>query len=319
MQVEVRDVFGLRGSKTVVELVVSTTDKWVDLYKAASDLMDQVERNRAMVDDPADLMRLISRVEVKGHDTFRLQWNFKQLVVVVLIMISLAHYYGAFAFGVGTPVLGLRGSIPGSPSLRGATQNVDLQPTRPTQHVRGGTAHISHSFKMLEPMTVSVLVLGCVDDIQSRRATTRKAEKVTRRAAQHAGSAVSTLKEQGAVAGTCTLARASIQALTTQALLSADEDEHPVRRTILDDLSEGAIDVLDKSSMHITSHANFLQKTATTAMKAAHALEVMAAHNPIAAGLASIAIISAITISMSHARPNDERMHASTERARESE
>ena len=38
---------------------------------AASNPIDQIERNRATVDDPSDLMKLVSHVEVKDRGTVR--------------------------------------------------------------------------------------------------------------------------------------------------------------------------------------------------------------------------------------------------------
>ena len=287
---------------------MSTTTRCVDLSKAASDLMDQVERNRATVDDPSDLMKLIWHVEVKNHGAVRLQWNFKHLVVVIVAIVSLAQYYGVFAFGAGTPILGLRGSNSASPNLRGTQRNTNDRPAHLVEvpRSRGGGVRAAHSLKMLEPMTVSALVLGCFDKMQSSKATTRQAKMAARRAARDAETVISTLAQEGAVAGTYTLARATARSLATQTLLSTDEDERPVQRTVLDDVSESVIDALDKASSHAVAHANFIHKTSNIAIKAAHGLDVMAAHHPMAAGLASVAVISGIAISMSLARPSGE-------------
>merc|ERR1712166_551444 len=97
-QVDVRNVFEMPGgSKTVVEILVSPFDGStmpLDLSKAASDLMDQVERNRAGVDEATDLLTLISFVEVKDHGSVRLQWTSQHIALVLLLITALSHYYG---------------------------------------------------------------------------------------------------------------------------------------------------------------------------------------------------------------------------------
>ena len=198
-QVDVRDVFAQSESKTVVELVASTTTRCVDLSKAASDLMDQIERNRATVDDPSDLMKLVSHVEVKDRGTVRLQWNLKHLVVVIVSIMFLAHYYGVVAFGVGTPSLGLRGSNTASPNLRGTNRNTNDRQAHlvGVPRSRGGGVRVAHSLKMLEPMTVSAIVLGCFDNMPSSKATTRKSKMAARRAARDTETVISTLAQEG--------------------------------------------------------------------------------------------------------------------------
>ena len=79
-----------------------------------------------------------------------------------------------------------------------------------------------------------------------------------------------------------------------------------MHRTVLDEVTEGAIDALDRTSAHVVEHANFVHKATNIGMKAAHGLDVMTIHHPIAAGLASVAVVTAITISMSVARQHDE-------------
>jgi hypothetical protein len=101
-RVDVRDIYETPGSslKTCVEVVVSPMKGHIsniDLDKAACDLMDQAERNRASVDCAADLFKLISHVEIKDHGSARLQsWSLANLLVVLVVLA--AHYHVALAF-----------------------------------------------------------------------------------------------------------------------------------------------------------------------------------------------------------------------------
>jgi hypothetical protein len=153
--VDVREVYEAKeGCLTVVECVVSVPASHgrLSLTTAASDLMDQCERNRERVDDADDLMKLVSHVDVKGHGSSRLQWSFAQVVLVAAIVAAMAHYYGAFAFGAGAPALGLRGGMASTTSSMGrrpaaAPRTAVSQPTsvrqEQTPHTRrlqGGSA-----------------------------------------------------------------------------------------------------------------------------------------------------------------------------------
>ena len=203
--------------------------------------MDQCERNRARVDDADDLMKLVSHVDVKGHGSSRQQWSFPQVVLVAAIVAAMAHYYGALAFGAGAPALGLRGGVASTTSSMGrrptaAPRTALSQPTSlqqvqtpRTRRLQGGSALQLH---MLDPMTISALALGFADLSLGKRPT-RKAQSMARRACQHADKTRHTFTSDP-VLGTRTVVRS----LATQALLSADEDERPVHRTLIDDASE---------------------------------------------------------------------------------
>jgi len=242
--VDVREVYEAKeGCLTVVECIVSVPAPHgrLSLATAASDLMDQCERNRARVDDADDLMKLVSHVDVKGHGSSRQQWSFPQVVLVAAIVAAMAHYYGALAFGAGAPALGLRGGVASTTSSMGrrptaAPRTALSQPTSlqqvqtpRTRRLQGGSALQLH---MLDPMTISALALGFADLSLGKRPT-RKAQSMARRACQHADKTRHTFTSDP-VLGTRTVVRS----LATQALLSADEDERPVHRTLIDDASE---------------------------------------------------------------------------------
>ena len=98
---------------------------------------------------------------------------------------------------------------------------------------------------------------------------------------------------------------ATVRSLATQTLLSTDEDERPIKRTVFDNVSESAIDVLDKASAHTIAHANFIHKTSNMVIKAAHGLDGRASSHGCRLGERGCHIWHH-TISMSLARPNDE-------------
>ena len=91
---------------------------------------------------------------------------------------------------------------------------------------------------MLDPMTISALVMGCADGALGKRPT-RKAQSMARRACQHADKTCQTFAADP-VLGTHTVVRS----LASQALLSADEDERPVHRSLIEDASEQVFFVL---------------------------------------------------------------------------
>jgi len=205
--------------------------------------------NRARVDDAEDLMKLISPIDVKGHGSSRQQWGFAQVVLVAAIVAAMAHYYGTLAFGAGVPTLGLRGGValiasassmgrrPAAAPRTAASKPTSLPQvqTPRTRGLQGGSALQLH---MLDPMTISALVMGCADGALGKRPT-RKAQSMARRACQHADKTCQTFAADP-VLGTHTVVRS----LASQALLSADEDERPVHRSLIEDASEQVFFVL---------------------------------------------------------------------------
>ena len=294
--VDVREVYEARkGALTVVECVVSVPASRgrLDLEAAASDIMDQCERNRARVDDPADLMKLVSHVDVKDHGSTRLKWGLAQALLVAAIVAAFAHYYGAFAFGAGAPALGLRAGGQASIGLRGnAATARAANPTHLAQVPRARGAHGSAlQVSMLDPMTISAVVLGCVDSVSTEKPTSRRTSAMARRACKSASTTCQTFAADP-VLGTRTMVRT----LASQVLLSADEDERPVRRTLMEDASEQAVDALDKVAMHASAHVATIQKAANIAIKAGHALDAFALQHPAAMGIASVAIIAGVAV-----------------------
>jgi hypothetical protein len=310
-RVDVRDIFQVPGApRTCVEVVVSPLKGHItkdDLGRAASDLMDQAERNRASVDCAADLMKLISYVEVKDHGATRLQWSMKQMLVVLALLTAAAHYYGAFAFSAGS-TLGLRGNTLSSTALRGS-QTVTKHAARPMglaqpPQVQARQAPLGglQQAKMLDPMSVSVLALSAANRPTSSSPTTakglsRKAKLAARRVVADSKYVHDTFSENP-WQGTQTLYKTAVTKLATQTLMASDEDEQPARHTLLEDFAENAVDILDKASGQLVSHSAIMQKSMHVAIKAAHVLDAIAMHHPAAAGLASVAIISGVWASM---------------------
>ena len=289
--VEVRELYeASKDTLTVVECVVSVPASRgrLDLAATASDIMDQCERNRVRVDDPEDLMKLISHVDVKDHGASRQQWGFAQVVLVAAIVASFAHYYGVFAFGAGAPVLGLRGGTQSLMGLRGPASAPHLAQAPQARRVQDGPLQVA----MLDPMTISTLVLGAADSVASEKLTSRRTAAMARRASKSAGETCKALAADP-VQGTQTMVRS----LASQALLSADEDERPVQHTLMEDASEQVIDMLDKVAIQASSHATTIHKAANIVVKACHALDTFAVHHPASVGLASVALIAGVVVS----------------------
>ena len=101
--VDVCDMFEIDG-KTVVELVVSELKPSSSVCNAAVALVEQVERNRASVDGPSDLIKLISRVEVKDY-AVRRRWNSMHTTCALAILTLLAYYHGCLADLSAAPAL----------------------------------------------------------------------------------------------------------------------------------------------------------------------------------------------------------------------
>ena len=203
--------------------------------------------NRARGDDAEDLMprKFKSPIDVKGHGSSRQQWGFAQVVLVAAIVAAMAHYYGTLAFGAGTPTLGLRGGValiessssigrkPAAAPRTAASKPTSL-PQVQTPRIRGLQGGSALQLHMLDPMTISALVIGALG-----KRPTRKAQSMARRACQHADKTRQTFAADP-VLGTHTVVRS----LASQALLSADEDERPVHRSLIEDASEQVFFVL---------------------------------------------------------------------------
>ena len=312
--VEVRDISVIsEGSATRVELVLSQWKATADLNKLASDLLDQVDKNMVNVDDAGDLMKLISHVEVKGHSAVRgggvlllKKWH---LVGVAIMICLISHYYGVFAFSTSAS-LGLRGS-PVSSSLSSKTLRTSTQQTeRPTNPVfrdfqipqsqarRSRPISGIQQTKMLDPMTMSYLVMGCADSLLAGNAKThtRKAKVIARRATRDTGK-VQHMLAQDPYKGTETIVRFALHKAAEQTLLSCDEDERPMHNNLIKDFLEDGVNVLDKSTAQFAQNSEILHKSVNVAIKAAHMLDSVSMHHPAATGFMAIGVISGLVLS----------------------
>jgi hypothetical protein len=266
------------------------------------------------VDDASDLMKLISHVEVKGHSAVRgggvlllKKWH---LVAVAVMICLISHYYGVFAFSTGAS-LGLRGSPVSSPVLSSKNPRTSTQQTeRPTNPVfrdfqivpsqarRSRPISGIQQTKMLDPMTMSYLVMGFADSLMTGnpKTHTRKAKVIARRATRDTGK-VQHMLAQDPYKGTETIVRFALHKAAEQTLLSSDEDERPVHNNLMHDFLDEAVNVLDKSTAQFAQNSEMLHKSVNVAIKAAHMLDSVSMHHPAATGFMAIGVISGLVLS----------------------
>jgi hypothetical protein len=77
--------------------------------------MDQVDKNTANIDDASDLMKLITHIDIKGHDTERgggvLMLKKRHMLAFAALVSIISHYYGVCKLSTGASLVFQYGGI----------------------------------------------------------------------------------------------------------------------------------------------------------------------------------------------------------------